>query len=135
MTEIPIEFCSTNCVNGDNCGGPMGFFSVYDAISSKPESVTFSLVHKVTFNKKHFYHKFLRLYSFRHFFKNDDTISIKDVNTGGVNVFLYYQIGQDTLPVNVTDTVLGPASTFLDFDILKKTIPFGKLIVTGKKKS
>ena len=48
LTEIPSEFCSTNCVNGDNCGGPMGFFSVYDAISSKPESVTFSLVHKVT---------------------------------------------------------------------------------------
>ena len=48
LTEIPSEFCSTNCVNGDNCGGPMGFFSIYDAISSKPESVTFSLVHKVT---------------------------------------------------------------------------------------
>ena len=75
----------------------------------------------------------MRLYSFRHFFKNDDTISIKDVNTGGVNVYLYYQIGQDTLPVNVTDAVLVPASTFLDIDILKKTLPFGKLIVTGKK--
>ena len=67
LTEIPIEFCSTNCVNGDNCGGPMGFFSVYDAISSKPESVTFSLVHKVTNNKNIFTTNFWD-YSFRHFF-------------------------------------------------------------------
>ena len=76
----------------------------------------------------------MRLFIQTFFFKNDDTISIKDVNTGGVNVYLYYQIGQDTLPVNVTDTILGPASPFSDIDILKKTLPFGKLIVTGKKK-
>ena len=113
----------------------MGFFSVYDAISSKPESVTFSLVHKVTFNKNIFTTNFWDYIHSDIFLKNDDTISIKDVNTGGVNVYLYYQIGQDTLPVNVTDTILGPASPFSDIDILKKTLPFGKLIVTGKKKS
>ena len=49
LTEIQSSLCSTNCANGDFCGGPMGFFSVYDAISSIPESVNFSLVHKVTF--------------------------------------------------------------------------------------
>ena len=38
-----VSLCSMDCSNGDKCGGPQGFFSVYDSLNSKPETVSFSL--------------------------------------------------------------------------------------------
>ena len=40
---LNVSLCSMDCSNGDKCGGPQGFFSVYDSLNSKPETVSFSL--------------------------------------------------------------------------------------------
>ena len=98
--------CNKTCPDGTSkCGGPFGFFSVYQAASSKPEFITFDLLIDGT------------------------DLKIQNINFGGVEVNVYLEIGHDSIPAKQTAT---PAPAVQDITIPIDALPPGEVLVTSK---
>ena len=59
--------------------------------------------------------------------KDDINVEIGNIDTGGVKVLLYYQIG-NALPTLVSET---PSSTYANIVIPKKTLTNGLTFIKG----
>ena len=99
------DLCNMTCLDGaSKCGGPFGFFSVYDAASSgKVESIRFDLVIDGT------------------------NLKIQNINFGGVEVDVYLEIGHDSIPTKQTPT---PVTVLPDIMIPTDALPPGEVLIT-----